>query len=111
MNVYDTVNKLAGELKESEAFVEFKKAKEMLKTFPELEKKIKDFDILRYETQIISMQEGKAPEDKYKKMQETYIELIADENAKKYLEAETKFNTLIADVNRIIGESIKDVLK
>lgn len=111
MNVYDTVNKLAGELRESEAFLEFKKVKEMLKTMPELENKMKDFDVLRYETQILSMQQGKAPEDKYKKMQDTYMELVSDENAKKYLEAETKFNTLISDVNRIIGESIKDVLK
>ena len=111
MNVYDTTNKLAGELKESEAYIEFKKMKEMLKDTPELENKIKEFDILRYETQIVSMQEGKAPEDKYKKMQDKYMELIKDEMAKKYLEAETKFNTLISDVNRIIGESIKDILK
>ena len=57
------------------------------------------------------MQTGKRDEESYKKMQDLYAELIEDDTAKKYFDAETKFNILIADVNRIIGEAIKDVME
>ena len=40
-----------------------------------------------------------------------YMELIEIEDAKKFFEAETKFNVMIADVNKIIGESIRDVMQ
>lgn len=110
MNVYDTANKLAFEIKESNEFLELKKLKEIINSNNELQTKLKEFDTLRYETQIMSMQ-GKVEEEKTKKMQDIYIELIKDENAKNYLEAEMKFNILISDVNRIIGESIKEIMK
>ena len=44
-------------------------------------------------------------------MQDKYAELIEIDEAKKFFEAETKFNIVIADVNRIIGEAIKDVMQ
>ena len=53
------------------------------------------------------MQTGKNDEEKYKKMQDLYAELIANPDAKNYFEAETKFNIVIADINKIIGEAIK----
>ena len=36
---------------------------------------------------------------------------LSFDEAKKFFEAETKFNIVIADVNRIIGEVIKDVMQ
>lgn len=57
------------------------------------------------------MQTGKNDEEKIKKMQELYVELIQDDVAKKYFDAETKFNILIADINKIIGDAIADVIK
>ena len=54
---------------------------------------------------------GEVDEESLKEAQKLYIELIEDPDAKKYFEAETKFNILIADVNKIIGEAIQDVIK
>lgn len=48
---------------------------------------------------------------KMKKMQNIYAELIENDEAKKFFEAETKFNIIIADINKIIGEAIKDVMQ
>ena len=45
-----------------------------------------------------------------KKVQEIYTELIEQEEAKKYFDAELKFNILIGDVNRIIAEAVKDLI-
>ena len=57
------------------------------------------------------MQTGKNDEQKIKKMQDLYVELIEQDDAKRYFDAETQFNILVADVNKIIGEAIKDVMQ
>ena len=53
----------------------------------------------------------KSVKDKEKELQELYASLLAKENVKEYFDAEFKFNVLIADVNKIIGEAIKDVIE
>ena len=111
MNIYDTANKLAQELKQSEEYVNYKMAKEALNLNPELKKKIEEFETARYEAQIVAMQTGKNDEEKFRKVQEMYAELIEQDDAKRYFEAETKFNILVADVNKIIGEAIREVME
>lgn len=110
MNVYDTANKLAQELKQSEEYVNYKMAKEALNLNTELKNKIQEFEQARYDVQITAMQTGKNDEEKTKKMQQLYIELIEDDDAKRFFEAETKFNIILADVNKIIGDAVVDVL-
>ena len=77
----------------------------------ELKNEIEEFEKLRYQTQIHVMQTGKNDEEMLKKMQQMYAKLIEQQEAKKYFDAENKFNILIADVNKIIGESVKDLLQ
>ena len=111
MNVYDTANKLAQEIKTSEEYVTYKKAKEYIDLKPELKEKIMDFQKLRYETQISVMQTGKEDEEKLKKVQELYAELVQIDEVKKYFDTELKFNVMLADVNKIISEAVEDVIK
>ena len=110
MNVYDTANKLATEIKNSEEYANYKISKETITLKQDLKQKIEEFEKARYDAQITAMQTGKNDEEKIKKMQELYMKLMEDEEAKKFFDAETKFNILIADVNKIIGDSIKDVI-
>ena len=110
MNVYDTVNKLAQEIKDSNEFKNYKKYKELVKTNAEIDEKIKKFETLRYELQISAMQGLETNKDQEKELQEIYTELLTKENVKEYFEAEFKFNILLADVNKIIGDSVKEVL-
>ena len=110
MNVYDTANRLAKELKESEEYNNFKAAKQAVALNPDLNIKIKEFEKRRYESQIKMMQEGKTDEKEIEQIQKMYAKLIENEDAKKYVEAEAKFNLLMADVNKIIGDSIRDVI-
>ncbi len=111
MNVYDTANRLAQEIKTSEEYVNFKMAKDAIKLNSNLEKKIKEFDVARYTSQLESMQTGKTDPEKMKKVQDLYAELIEQPDAKRYFDAETKFNILVADVNKIIGEAIREVME
>lgn len=110
MNVYDTANILATEIKQSEEYVNYKMAKQAINLNSELKKEIEEFDKLRYEIQLEMMQTGNADENKNKQLQNKYAELVENLDAKKFFEAETKFNILIADVNKIIGEAIRDVM-
>lgn len=110
MNVYDTANRLASEIKQSEEYMNYKMAKQALDLNTKLKEKMMEFEKTRYQVQLEMMQTGKNNEEKYKKMQELYAELIEDEEAKSFFEAETKFNVVIADVNKIIGEAVRDVI-
>ncbi len=110
MNVYDTANRLAQEIKTSNEYLEYKKAKEKVCADAELKAKIDDFEKLRYEVQLLVMQGEKQDEEKTKKLQEMYGILIENKDIKNYFDLEVKFNVMIADVNKIIAESVKEVL-
>ena len=110
MQVYDTVNKLAKEIKESEEYINFKMAKQAIDLNQELKNKIAEFEKARYEEQITLMQTGKSDEEKMKKVQEVYASIVETEEGKRYFEAELKFNVLLGDVNRIISDAVKDLL-
>lgn len=111
MNVYDTVNKLAQEIKESNEFLNYKKYKKIIKNNPEVDESIKKFETLRYEIQISAMQGIEVNKDKEKELQELYTDLLNKENVKEYFDAEFKFNILLADVNKIIGDAVKEVIE
>lgn len=110
MNVYDTVNKLADEIKQSEEYLNFKLAKQTINLMPEYKEKISKFEKQRYEEQLNSIQNGKTDEDAIIKIQNLYKDLIEIPEIKKYFDAEFKFNILLGDVNKIISEAVKDVI-
>ena len=98
MNVYDTANKLATEIKQSEEYINYKMAREALALNPDLKKKIGEFEVARYDAQLTQIQTGKEDEAKTNKMKELYAELIQLDDAKKYFDAEMKFNIVLTDV-------------
>lgn len=110
MNVYDTTNKLAKELKESPEYTNYKNIKVEIANNLELKEKMKKFENLRYEAQLEGLKGENQEKTKLEEMQKLYAELIQDDTAKKYFDYELKFNVLLADVNKIIAESVKDVL-
>jgi len=110
MNVYDTANRLSQEIKNSEEYLKYKQAKANIESNPELKSKIEEFEKTRYEVQVLVMQGKDADEEKNKKLQEMYAILIQNKEIKDYFDLEVKFNVMIADVNKIIAEAIKDVL-
>lgn len=110
MNVYDEVNNLAKAIKDSKEYQEYKVIKNELSSFPELKSQIDEFEKIRYEEQLLAMQGEAQSEEKMKKLQELYEILVKNPKVKDYFDKEVRFNVLIADVNKIIGEAIKDVL-
>ena len=86
-------------------------AKQSINLNFELKSKIEEFEKARYEAQIIAIQTGKDDENKMRHVQELYGELIQNQEASKYFDAEMKFNIMIADVNKIIGNAIQSLIK
>ena len=110
MYVYDEANNLAKAIQESKEYLEYKKAKEKVTSNPEMKKKVDDFEKIRYDVQVMSFQ-GKDDPEKMKKLQEMYNVLNAEpKNIKEYFDIEVRFNIMLADVNRIISESVKDLI-
>ena len=110
MKVYDKCNELAREIKESNEYKEYKKLKQELFSNLELKAQVEEFERIRYEEQLLAMQGEKQSAEKMQKLQELYTILIKEPEIKDYFDKEVKFNVMIADVNKIIGEAIKDVL-
>lgn len=110
MTVYDEVNNLAKAIRDSKEYKEYKTLKDELMKTPELKSKVDEFEKIRYEEQLLAMQGEQQSAEKMKKLQELYEILVQNPNIKEYFEKEVRFNVMIADVNKIIGEAIKDVL-
>ena len=110
MYVYDEANNLARAIQESKEYGEYKKAKDDLNNDPELKAKVEEFEKIRYDVQVMAFQGEKQDEEKQKKLQEMYQILIREPKIKDFFDIEVRFNIMIADVNKIISESVKDLL-
>lgn len=110
MYVYDQANNLAKSIKESKEYLEYKKAKEDLKSNPEMKAKIDEFEKIRYEVQVAAFQGADQDEEKQRKLQQMYQMLMQDSKVKEFFDIEVRFNIMLADVNKIISESVKDLL-
>ena len=103
MKIYDDAHKLAKQIRESKEYREYKELKENIESNPVKKAQVEEFEHLRYKIQVETMQgSGNATEAK-QMLQEKYAELLKDEEI-------IQFNVMIADVNKIIAEAVKDVL-
>ena len=110
MKVYDKCNELAESIKNSKEYLEYKEIKNIVYNDLKLKDKIDEFEKIRHEEQVLAIQGEEQNTEKMQKLQELYDILIKEPEVKEYFDKEVKFNVLIADVNKIIGEAIKDVL-
>ena len=109
MYVYDEANNLAKAIQESKEYKEYENIKKEIESVPEIKSKIDEFEKIRYDVQVMSFQ-GKQDEEKSKKLQEMYNILNNDTKIKEYFDIEVRFNIMLADVNKIISEAVKDLL-
>jgi len=114
MQIYDTANKLAEEIRNSEQYKIFKKSKEELFSNPEKKQQIEEFEQLKQEVQLMEIKRENNQEideeDKKVKLAKLYNVLIENKDIKDYFDYEIAFNKLMYDVNKIIGDAIKDLL-
>lgn len=108
-NIYDTANKLAEEIRQSEEFIKYRDARKSVLANPNLKSKIEEFEKIRYDVQVLTLEKGEADPQKMEKLQEMYTILVDNKDIKEYFDLEVKFNVMVADVNKIIAESMQEI--
>ena len=106
MNVYDQAHQLAAAIKESEEYKHFKAAEEQLKTKPDLEKMIKDFQEKSMEIQLKQMTGEQPDAEDMQKLQQLYGIVAMDPIAASYMESDMRFSIMMKDVSEILGEAM-----
>ena len=113
MNIYDTANNLAREIMESDVFKKLKNAKDMIYSDPEKKDLVEEFDKLKVEVQLMEIKqqnhEEVNQEDKRVKLAKLYNTLIVNKDIKEYFDLQVQFNQMMIDINKIIGDVVKDV--
>ena len=114
MEIYDTANRLAEEIRNSKQYKDLKKSKDKLMADSNKRQLIIDFEELKKEVQLMEVQKMQNKEvdeeAKKEKLAKMYNVLIENKDIKDYFDYEIAFNQMMVDVNKIIGNSIKDVL-
>ena len=114
MEIYDTANRLAEEIRNSEQYKKLKSSKEKLFADETKKKLIEEFEKLKQEVQIMEIKrqnnEEIDEEDKKVKVAKLYNVLIENKDIKEYFDFEIEFSKMISDINKIIGDAIKEVL-
>ena len=105
MEIYDTANRLAEEIRNSQQFKMLKKSKEELFNNPEKKKLIEEFEELKREVQIMEVKRESNQEideeDKKVKLAKLYNVLIENKDIN---------HEIINISNKIIGDSFKEIL-
>ena len=113
MNIYDTANNLAREIRESDVFKKLKNAKDMIYSDPEKKDLVEEFAKLKVEVQLMEIKqqnhEEVNQEDKRVKLAKLYNTLISNKDIKEYFDLQVQFNQMMIDINKIIGDVVKDV--
>ena len=111
MNFYDKVHELVRCLKYTDEYKEYVKIKSDIKNDDSAYKMIKDFKEKQKEHQINYINTGKIDEVKQKELQNLYSIVIQNENLRKLLECEMKINVMLADMQKIVGDGIKEIVE
>lgn len=111
MNFYDKVYELVRELKNTEEYTEYMQMKEQIQKSPEIFAKVKEFKDKQREQQIQYISGKEMTEEDKQYMQNLYSIIIQNPESAKFFEKEIKLNVLLADIQKILGEGIKDVLE
>lgn len=109
MNFHDNINLLIKSFKEREEYKEFVALKEEIKKDEKKYANLKDFKAKQTEHQIEYMNTGKMDEQKTKDLENLYSILIQDEKIRKLFENEMRLNILLADMQKMLGEALKEV--
>lgn len=103
-NVYDAAHSLAHAIKDSEEFKSFRVAEAKIMESESLKAIISDIQKRRMEIQAAQMQGQQLEPGFQEKFQELVTVAAKDPVAAEYLQAEMRFNIVMTDVSKILGD-------
>ena len=111
MNFYDKIHTLVKDLKDTPEYVNYITIKEKVKADSELSQKIKDFKQLQRAEQLKHINGQQMDEATKSELQQQYSIIIRNALAVEFFQAEIKLDVLLADLQKILGEGLKDVIE
>ncbi len=106
----ELAHQLARALQESEEYRRFIAAKDKVRTDEKNYKMVKNFQLKQWEIQQAQLLQHEVGFDKQQELESLYSLLSINPNSRVYLQAEFEISRLINDVQKIIGEAVKDAL-
>src|SRR5574344_1721592 len=110
MNFYDKVYEMVRSFKETEEFKEYLKLKDELKKDEKQYNNLKEFKDKQKKYQMQYIDGKEQSKEQVTEMQNIYSIVIQNEVSRKLLETEMKINVMLADMQKIIGDSLKDIV-
>ena len=111
MNPYDKVHELVRSIKESDEVKEYLRIKEEIYKDEKNKELIKDFREKQMEVQSLLMQGQEAEAEKMEKLQNLYQILASNVKIKEFFDKEVRFDVMLSDIYKIIGEALKDIIE
>ncbi len=110
MNFYDKVHEMVRAFKQTDEFKEYIRLKNKLQEEEEAYKRLKDFKEKQKSYQIEYIDGKEQSKEKLDEMQNLYSIVIQNETSRKLLENEMKINVMLADMQKIIGDALKEII-
>ena len=110
MNFYDKVHEMVRAFKDTPEFREYVELKNKLKEEQDAYDRLKDFKERQKNYQMEYIDGKEQSKEKLDEMQNLYSIVIQNETSRKLLENEMKINVMLADMQKIIGDALKDII-
>lgn len=110
MNFYDKVHEMVRAFKDTPEFREYVELKNKLKGEKDAYDRLKDFKERQKNYQMEYIDGKEQSKEKLDEMQNLYSIVIQNETSRKLLENEMKINVMLADMQKIIGDALKDII-
>lgn len=110
MNFYDKVHEMVRAFKDTPEFREYVELKNKLKEEKDAYDRLKNFKERQKNYQMEYIDGKEQSKEKLDEMQNLYSIVIQNETSRKLLENEMKINVMLADMQKIIGDALKDIV-
>ncbi len=108
MSAYEKAHELAELIAQSDEYQRFKKAKNLLEEEQNNIQMLHDFRRKHLEIQMAQISGEEVDEDYVKQVDKLYELLSMNSRVNEYLNAEYRLSKMMGDIQKIIGEAIKD---
>ncbi len=111
MNFYDKIHELVRALKQTNEYIEYINLKNKLKEDEKTYKMVKDFKEKQKDLQIKHISGAKMSDEEKSSMENLYSIIIQKEDVRKLFEFEMKLDVMLADIQKIVGDGIKEIVE
>lgn len=111
MNFYDKVHEMVRVLKDTYEYKEYLTLKNNIKKDEKVYNMVKDFKEKQKQLQINHINGTKMTNDEKAVMENLYSIIIQNEDVRRMLENEMRLDVMLADMQKIVGEGIKELVE